>query len=129
MEILTKTERATWRETATRLIKSINNHQNAQDLEGRLMLFSEEQDIKHALRILLDYIDNESVNDVQTEYQVVSQDKPISHGRYPVTLKGSGTTAWRTIYSFNGRFYMKWYGQNVLVEKTDFGFWRTVENY
>ena len=45
-----------------------------------------------------------------------------------VRFTGTGRTFERTIYMIDGKYFCKWYGNFVEIEKGRFG-WRTVELY
>ena len=56
--------------------------------------------------------------------------KGINHGQHPIYLTGSMAWDRRNVYEQDGKFYIKWYGQIVEVERrVGADHYRTVEAY
>ena len=51
-----------------------------------------------------------------------------SIGNYPIWMKGSRRTERRNVYEKDGRFFVKWYGELIEVNRDSSGF-VTVEEY
>lgn len=50
----------------------------------------------------------------------------INHGQYPIYFWGSGITVWRSVWERDGKFFVKWYKQNVEVKQNERGNYVTV---
>ena len=54
-----------------------------------------------------------------------------NHGQHEIYLTGSKRRIKRSVYEKDGKFFIKWYGEYIEVERSGYGgtFYKTVESY
>lgn len=72
------------------------------------------KELQNAYDVLNKYFDNQLMNPIERQEH---EEGKIQYGAYPVYFIGSRQLVMRTVYTENNKYYVRWFGNFIEVER------------